>query len=178
MEDEVMKRIGQIMFFIGLVLMAYQILTQVFASYRMEKNYTQFWELADKSSTIPAKQKYIAQFVAALERGYSKGDFATHNAKWLQTPNNSFEANLGALKTLSARLDEIQEMKPSSFEYNTAIQQITAQEQGEARAMMAVFIGCYELANYPAVWAWIAGIIIALFNLLIFIGAALWIIDC
>lgn len=48
------------MMLVGLVLMAYQIRTQVIASYRLEKNYTQLWELADKSSTIPAKQKYIA----------------------------------------------------------------------------------------------------------------------
>jgi len=170
-----MKRTGQVMLLVGLVLMAYQIRTQVVSSYRMEKNYTQLWELADKSSTIPAKQKYIAQFVAALEAGHAKGDFATHNAVWLETPNNSFEANLGALKTLAARLDEIQEMKPSSFEYNTAIQQITAQEQGEAKAMLGVIIGCYELANYPAVWNWIGLIIIIIEPLLIFFGWALWV---
>ena len=139
------------MLLVGCVLIAYQISMQVLADYRFEKNYTQFWELADKSSTILAKQKYISQFVAALEAGYVKGDFSSHNAKWLTTPNNSFDANLGALKTLSARLGEIQGMKPSSFEYNTAIQQITTQEQGEARSMLDVFNGCYELANYPMI---------------------------
>lgn len=154
-----------------MLFLIYQIRAQIMASYRVEKNYTQLWELADKSSTISAKQKYIAQFVYALELGYSKGDFTSYNAIWLETPNNSFEVNLKALKTLSERLDEIQEMKPSSFEYNTAIQQITAQEQGEAKAMLNVIIGCYELKNYPAIWGWIGGTILAVALLLIVVGA-------
>ena len=114
------------------------------------------------------------QFVSALESGYAKGDFANHNAVWLKTPNNSFQANLEALKTLSARLGEIQEMKPTSFEYNTAIHQITAQEQGEAKAMMGVFCGCYALTNYLAVWGWIGGIIGVTECLLIFLGVVVW----
>lgn len=143
---------------VGTILLAIQIRTAIVADYRLENSYTQLWQLAEKSSTILAKKQYVTQFVAALESGYAKGDFASHNAKWLKTPNNSFNSNLDALKSLSGRLNEIQEMNPSSFEYNTAIQQITAQEQGEAQAMMAVFEGCYNLANYPMVWNWIGGI--------------------
>lgn len=141
----------------SVAVLVFQGLTEIVAEYRMEKGYTQLWELADKSSTIPAKQKYVAEFVAALESGYSRGKFASHNAVWLETPNNGFEANLAALRSLSERLGQIQEMKPSSFEYNTAIAQITAQEQGEAKAMLSVFTGCFELAGYPMVWGWIGG---------------------
>lgn len=68
-------------------------------------------------------------------------------------------------------------MKPSSFEYNTAIQQITAQEQGDSKAMMGVISGCYELAGYPAVWKWIGGIIITVELLLIFVGGFLLVED-
>lgn len=141
---------------------AWQIRTAVIASYKIENQYTQLWQLADKSSTIPAKQKYISQFVAALEAGRAKGDFASHDAKWLQTPNNDFDQNLDALKSLAGRLDEIQKMDSTSFQYNTAIEQITKQEQGEAGPMMGVFEGCYTLQNYPMVWDWIGGIFVAL----------------
>ena len=146
---------------------AWQIRTAVIANYKLENQYTQLWQLADKSSSISAKQKYIAQFVAALESGQAKGDFASHDAIWLQTPNNDFGQNLDALKSLAGRLDEIQKMEPTSFQYNTAIEQITKQEQGEAGAMMGVFEGCYTLQNYPMVWDWIGGIFVALECLLI-----------
>ena len=149
----------------------WQIRTAVIANYQLENNYTQLWSLADKSSTIPAKQKYIAQFVAALEAGQTKGDFASHDAKWLQTPNNDFGQNLAALKSLEGRLDEIQKMDPTSFQYNTAIEQITKQEQGEAGPMMGVFEGCFLLQNYPMVWNWIGGVFAIIEGVLIFGGA-------
>lgn len=159
---------------VGLILLGLQARSEIFSRYQLEKQYTQLWKLADKSSTIQAKEKYIREFVDALERGYARGEFSGHNAIFLQTPNNNFEANLVALKSLSRRLAEIQEMKPSSFEYNTAIQQITAQEQGEANAMLDVFRGCYELANYVLVWNWIGGTILALATVLIFVGGFIW----
>lgn len=161
----------------GLALLGWQIKTEVVSSYQQEKKYFQLWELADKSSTIPAKQKYIEQFSEALQHGYASGEFASHNAIWLQTPNNAFEANLDALRSLAERLQQIQGMSPNSFEYNTAIQQITAQEQGEAKAMTGVFGGCYELANYPIVWCWIGGIFLTVEIGLILIGGFLWLND-
>jgi hypothetical protein len=165
-----MKKISLVILAVGIILTVIQIRTVIIANYRYENAYTQYWSLADKSSTIPAKQKYIAQFVAALEAGYAKQDFASHDAKWLQTPNNSFQANLDALKSLAGRLEEIQKMNPTSFVYNTAIQQITAQEQGEAKNMMGVFDGCYTLANYPMVWDWIGLIFGIVEGILILVG--------
>lgn len=145
---------------IGILLLIIQDITQIKASFTLEKNYTQLWELADKSSTIPAKRKLIGDFVAALEAG--RREFSSHDAVWLQTPNNSFESNLAALRSLSGRLAQIEDMAPDSFQYNTAIQQITAQEQGEAHRLLSVIRGCYELKSYPVVWGWIGGIICAI----------------
>lgn len=142
------------------LLLLWQARSYILASYRFEKAYGQLWSLADKSSTITAKQQHIAQFVSALEQGYAKGEFSSHDAIWLDTPNNAFTNNLEALKTLSGRLVEIQGMNPSSFEYNTAIQQITAQEQGEANRMIGVFEGCYALKNYPGCWDWIGSVVL------------------
>ena len=163
-----------IVFFAGLVGVIYLIRTEIVVNYRFERDYLQLWQLADKSSTIPAKQKYIAEFVAKLKVGNEHGEFATHDAVWLRTPNNSFEGNLAAVETLSSRLTEIQQMNPSSFEYNTAIQQITAQEQGEAHYMLSVLKGCYVLQNYPAGWRWIAAVVGIGTVLLIIVSARIW----
>lgn len=152
-----MRKIANILLIICSLTIAYQIRSQIISDYRWEKYYCQAWNLADKSSTIPAKQAHIAEFISLLKSNARA--FASHDAVWLKTPNNSFEQNLSALATLGDRLTQIQEMNPSSFEYNTAIQQITAQEQGEAHAMMSVFKGCWELENYTIIWGWIGGLV-------------------
>jgi hypothetical protein len=151
------------------------------ANYNYEKNYGQLWKLAEKSSTIQAKQQYITQFVNALKEGKTNGLFADYNALFLKTPNNSFDSNLKAVETLSERLIEIQNMDPKTFEYNTAIQQITAQEQGEAQDLISIFTGCYDLNNYFSVWNWI-GFIVTFFSIVLtLIGFFSWInhlIEC
>lgn len=148
-----------------------------FSYYLFEREYIQLWELADKSSTISAKRDYIAKFVAVLERGNERGCFAAHNAVFLRTPNNGFVENLQALRTLANRLDEIQAMSPSSFEYNTAIQQITAQEQGEAKDLIGVIRGCYFLKSWPMAWQWLGGTVIAFGVILVLIPLGIWMND-
>lgn len=150
-----MKTLGYFLIFAGVIMGTLQIRSSILSNYTYEKQYGNLWELADKSSTIPAKQQYITQFLNTLRAGQTNGDFADYNATWLKTPNNSFASNVKALQTLSERLTQIQDMNPESFQYNTAIQQITAQEQGEAHRMLAVFEGCYDRECYPIIWGWI-----------------------
>lgn len=146
--------------FLGtLLLLPLQVGSLIMADYKFEKKYLQEWNLADKSSTLQAKQEHIDKFVQSLEKGYDAGDFASNNALFLKTSSNEFVANLTALKSLQERLKVVEKMDPNSFEYNTAIQQITAQEQGEASSMINVFLGCYALENYPLVWSWIGAIV-------------------
>ena len=114
-----------------------------------------FWELADKSSTIPEKSKYITKFVEVLEKQELEGSY---NALFLKTPTNSFDKNLAALKSLQERLIEIQTMDVRSFEYQTAIQQITGQEQGEANEMLGELQGAWMLKNYFLLWDWVGAI--------------------
>lgn len=150
-----MKKPLFIIFVIAAIFGITQLVCDAIGSWRFEKDYLQHWNLADKSSTLEAKQKFVQTFVASLEFGFMEGEFSTHNALFLKTPNNEFQANLEAVRTLAKRLDEIQDMDPNSFEYNTAIQQITAQEQGEAERLLSVFKGCYFLHNYIICWEWI-----------------------
>jgi hypothetical protein len=140
---------------VGVLCLTALVLTDVKADYVWERDYSFYWNLSDKSSTIPAKQIHIHNFVESISEGWDHGHFSPNNAVIFKTPNNSFTANLKALETLSQRLSEIREMNPNSFEYNTAIQQITAQEQGEAHALMSTLKGCFILQSYPVVWGWI-----------------------
>ena len=61
-------------------------------------------------------------------------------------------------------------MDTSSFQYNTAIQQITAQEQGEAHSLINTIKECYVLQNHFIVWDWAGGISVGLIILLVIVG--------
>jgi hypothetical protein len=148
---------------LGLLLAVFifiQIRGTIINNYEMEIGYSNYWSLADKSSTLEAKKEYISKFEEALDHGYRMGKFAEYDAINLKTPDNSFSKNLSALRTLTNRLNEISKMDITSFQYNTAIEQITRQEQGEASAMLKVFSGCYTLENRPYLWGWIGALII------------------
>jgi hypothetical protein len=140
---------------IFLSLLSTTIYSFVMMSYEFENKYSKSWDLAQKSSTIQAKMDYINIFLNDLEQGNKRGDFASHNAILLKTQNNSFKDNVGAIKTLANRLRDIKDMDPKSFEYNVAIQQITAQEQNEAGPIISTIMGCYALSSYIIAWGWI-----------------------
>lgn len=129
------------------------------------------WKLADKSSTIEEKSRYIDRYVITLEQQGFEGKY---NALFLKTPNNSFDLNLKALKSLQLRLREISNMDVSSFEYQTAIQQITQQEQGEASEMLSVLKGVYFLNNGILVWGWIGIVVFVVLAILIIVGILMW----
>src|SRR5687768_15835608 len=113
---------------IGIIIWISQGVSCARANYEYEGKIGSYWSLADKASTIPQKAEYIDKFVKAIE----KEKLAEHNALIYPTLDNETASNIRALKSLQSRLHEIKGMDPRSFEYQTAIQQITAQEQGEA----------------------------------------------
>lgn len=111
------------------------------------------WRLADKSSTIEAKYEHLSQFIMAFDTNKLNG---TYNAIVFKTPDNYFNANYQALNTLVIRLWQIKDMDMNTFQYQTAIQQITDQEQGEADIMLKQLKGCWYLANhYFLLWKYI-----------------------
>lgn len=143
----------------------------IISDYQYETKIQSYWELADKASTIEKKSEYIDKFVKALEDSKLNGKY---NAIFLTTPDNSFDANLEMLKTLQTRLHEIQLMDIKSFEYQTAIQQITQQEQGEALNMLAIFHSIWLKDNYILLWDWIFIIEILIILVLIASIIFLW----
>src|SRR5271154_5767743 len=128
---------------------------EVRASYEYSNVIGSYWSLSEKASTLQQKSTYLDQYVAGLEAA----KLAQNNSIIFPTPNNSEAQNLVALKSLQGRMHQIQGMDEQSFAYQTAIQQITAQEQGEASNLTETFEGAWMLANYPTLWGWIDGIV-------------------
>jgi len=137
------------------VILILDIAVGIIGSYQYEKDFASYWNLADKASTIPQKAQYIDKFVDALAESELVGK---HNALFLITLDNSFDLNLDALRSLQLRLHEIETMDVTSFEYQTAMQQITAQEQGEANAMLSVFRGVWWKTHHLFLWNWICAV--------------------
>ena len=149
------------------VLFLLQAASYVIADYQYERDIASYWNLADKASTLEQKAAYIDQFVAKLESNSKLA--GSYDALWMKTPDNSFDANLAALKSLQSRLHEVQTMDVQSFAYQTAIQQITAQEQGEAKQMLSTFHGVWTKENWFTVWDWPGICLTLLFGLLMFV---------
>lgn len=137
-----------------LVLFAGCIMTgmaQIRVGYEYETSIGSYWELSEKASTLQQKSAYLDKYVAAVSAPKA---FAKYDATLFPTPNSSFEQNMVALKSLQGRMHQIQGMDEQSFAYQTAIQQITAQEQGEAHGLTSTFEGCWLLRNHPLFWGW------------------------
>lgn len=150
-----MKTVGVFLTVFGLVFVVLNIIFGTISSYKYEKSFNSYWELADKSSTVIKKSEYIDKFVNALEKS---GFVGKNDAIFQTTLNNSFDKNLEALKSLQTRLQEMKKMDTNSQEYQFAMQQITGQEQGEASDMLKVFSGIWYKENYILLWGWIATI--------------------
>jgi hypothetical protein len=163
-----MRTFGIILIVLASFVLALDITFGVYGNYQVNRDVFSYWSLADKASTIPQKSEYIDKFVSALE---SKGYEGTYNAIIFTTPDNSFDRNLEALKSLQLRLHEVETMDVTSFQYQTAIQQITAQEQGEAHAMLCVFKGIWWKNNYFFLWDWICSVQVLLMVIIIITGA-------
>lgn len=129
----------------------------VSADYEYSRKIGSFWNLSVKASTLQLKADYLNRFVAAVDSAHLSGN----NAIIFPTPDNSVEQNLTTLHSLQQRMAEIRNMDVTSFAYQQAISQITAQEQDEAVNMLGVIEGRWYLNNHLIYWDWI-GILIGL----------------
>lgn len=142
---------GIILLSVCVVGLVWSMRAEFMADYEIDNQMASYWNLSVKASTLDAKAQYLNQFVKAVEDAKLSG----YNAIWLKTPDNSFEQNIKVLRTLQTRMNEIKGMDVTSFAYQQAIQQITAQEQDEASKMLEVIGGIWYLENHPLLWQWI-----------------------
>lgn len=166
-----MKKFGIFLTIIGIILLTGIISSSIIACYQYEKQFQSYWDLADKSATIEEKSHYIDIFV----ENYKKADLAGyHNAIIFKTPNNSFDKNFRALQSLQSRLQEIKIMDVKSFEYQTAIQQITQQEQGEAYQVLYQLSGAWYIKHYFFIWNWMGVVSVVITITILLIGIFYW----
>jgi hypothetical protein len=148
------KSISLVLAIFFTVLLFYRGAREVMNRYEYSRTIRSYWELSVKASTLEKKSEYLDQFVAGLNAAHLSGN----NAIFFKTPDNSYEQNFAALTSLQTRMHEINEMNPKSFEYQVAIGQITAQEQGEAGKMLEQLEGVWYLNRHPSYWKWYDGI--------------------
>lgn len=130
-----------------LLLVAF-VACDIYAGYVYDNTIMSYWNLSIKASTLQQKATYLDQYVAATEAANLSGN----DALIFPTPDNNYDQNLIALKSLQKRMHEIEHMDVQSFQYQQAISQITAQEQGEARSMLETLKNIYFKCNHPIFW--------------------------
>jgi hypothetical protein len=145
-------------------LLVWGITAEVLADYEYSNSIESYWKLSEKASSLEVKTDYLNKFVAAVESQHLSGN----DALFLRTPDNSVEQNMIALHSLQSRMNEIRGMDVQSFAYQQAIQQITAQEQGEAEHLLGVIEGRWYLEHHILLWDWIDAVKIVL---LLLVGA-------
>jgi len=133
---------------IVVLVLGFHIVSEAYTMYLYDSRIQSYWDLAVKASTLDQKAAFLDQFVDALEAANLHGNDALIWA----TPNNSAEQNMVALKSLQKRMQEIKGMDVTSFQYQQAISQITAQEQGEAQSMLSTLRGVWFKSNH--FWLW------------------------
>ena len=171
MKKSSLKKLGEFLIFTGLIAFMIFIICVVNSNYQYNKYHKSYWELAERASTIQENSIQIDKFVASYDTLQFKGKY---NAVFLTTESNSFNGNFRALKTLQSRLNQIKTMNPTTFEYQTAIQQITAQEQNGAEDMLSEIYGIWYKENYPLLWDWIGFTLISMFIIIFIFGVVIW----
>jgi len=153
---------------IGIALIIFAVAISFWASYIYSVSFGSSWDLADRASSIEQKQVMIHQFYTQLE----SASLSEYNALIFKTPENNCGNNMIALSSLDKRLGEIRNLDPEGFAYQTAMQQITEQEQGQADALTSTLKGCWTLKHYLLAWDWINATIFTL-GLLMLLGSIL-----
>lgn len=157
-------------FLFSLMLLAVRIGIHVHTEYDYSRRVQSYWNLGIKASTLQQKSVFLDQYVSALE---DSGLAGSNDALVFKTPDNSFDQNMVALKSLQGRINQIKGMDEQSFAYQAAIQQITAQEQGEAEHLVSTFKGCWYFRRHFSYWSWVGitnYILLSLFALICLIA--------
>lgn len=128
---------------------------RIYVSYEYTNEIGCNWDLSERASTIAQKSEYMTKFMKALEAAKLDG---VNSNLIMETPESDFTQNMKALKSLQQRLIDISGMDENSFAYQTALQQITAQEQGEAHDMLDNLKECWKRQSHYTIWNELIGI--------------------
>ena len=141
----------------------------IYASYSYDVRMGQYIRLADDSSTAESKLEYLKKF----EEVVSSNIFRNEARYVFKKERLTRDKQLKVLSTLQTRLQDAVEMDPLSFEYQTAMQQITGQEFDHALGEINDIISsCWLRQSGFAVFClWIAWLLCLI---LFIIGLVIW----
>jgi hypothetical protein len=142
-----------------LFLFGWFIIDDVRAWYEYNTTIGSYWDLSVKASTLARKSEYLDSFVVAVDHAQLHGN----NALFFPTPNNAVETNVASIKNLQERMHQVRDMDVTSFAYQQAISQITAQEQDDAGNVLNVIEGRWWLSHHWVYWDWIGILAYAVF---------------
>lgn len=150
------QTMGLIAGILGIVYVIVASIALLMLNYQYNRDFDSDWRLGVKASTIKLKHEYVKKFYENITS--HRKEFRDSSALLMPTPDNSVDSNLVTLKSLVERLEKVQDMDENSLAYQTAMQQITGQEQDEAHAMLGVFEDSYKLQN-SILFSWLGFII-------------------
>jgi hypothetical protein len=132
----------------GFSLLFLMLATNAYINYKWKCEAEQYMLLADDASTADIKLLYLRQYRRAIEQKVTRND-----ARYIFTQERlTRDAQLGVLATLICRLEQISTMDAKSFEYQTAMQQVTGQEFDHAMTDVdGVFKDCWRRQS---IWRW------------------------
>lgn len=163
-----MKSIGILLMLISvLLLVGGWIYGWLYLDYYYEVGIGQYIRLADDASTAEKKLEYLKRYEGAIRLKIVRND-----ARFIfKQERLTRDTQLVILGTLQTRLQDSTEMNPLSFEYQTAMQQITGQEfEHELTEINDIIWGCWYrqsgLVIFCLWFAWLPWVI------LFFIGLA------
>jgi len=144
-----MKKVGVFLLVVGILFSGYRIYQRVDAKYEYQSKIGNNWELADRAATLSQKSEYIDKYVNALSKENLE---ETYDALFYPNAENAFDENMKALKSLQGRLKDISKMDENSFAYQTALHQITEQEQGQAQGLTETLKNCWYKQHHYTLW--------------------------
>lgn len=119
-----MKIVSWILFVIILTMMVLSVVSWIIRVYQYDRNIGQYLKLADDASTAQSKLGYLIQYRNAVDKNVLE-----ENAAYVfKQEQYTKSRQLKIVDTLVSRLQDMQIMNPTSFEYQQAMYQVSGQE--------------------------------------------------
>ncbi len=127
--------------------------TCIMSPYQYDRDVRQYLKLADDASDAKTKLSHLGEYRDAITAKIGRND-----ARYIFTEKQyTRDAQLAILDTLISRLRDISQMDPKSFEYQTAMQQVTGQEFDHTCSRIdGIFWDCYRRSSGWR-WLWTVG---------------------
>jgi uncharacterized membrane protein SpoIIM required for sporulation len=138
------------------------------ASFPYKQNVESHLGMADDASTAALKLEHLLEYKKSVLK-MVKGDDARFIFK---TPQTKKAAQMAILDSLIDRVSTTAKMKTDSFEYQTAMNQITGQEfEGTIASTNQMFFSMYLRQNGWNAYMWMMGIWLMILLIALFITA-------